>query len=525
MLKKLLPLTVFLLISPIIFAAANKTTTATKPTYTLNTLPTEYAFNFQSVSMPGGQSNMGLVGISYLFDPMPWLYAGFSGYGAVSGDQGGLFVLGLTAGVHHKIIGNVWGNAGFFIGGGGGHSSEVGGGLMIRPDIGLAYDFGKFKLGVDYTKVKFPDSDIDSNQFGLTLNIPTDILYGDPSYNYNKINKLNQIDLSRINHLFFEKNYIAIIEQTYFQRSSAKNNYNQVTDSPLSLVGAEVGHYFNDNVFFFVKLAGAFAGDNNGYMDVLGGLGYRYYLSQKLSVNGRLAAGAGGGGNTRVGGGILVEPSVGLQYQFLPYLGAEISGGYLKAVSDDFGAATLNFKLIYSMMTAEESNKASSQKLFGPYSFRTWRFRFTNQTYLNPQRTNGIDGNINLFTVKADSMITKYIYMTGQAAGAYSGDAGGYATGMVGLGAQTKMFLKDHLNASAELLVGAGGGGSMDVGGGALVQPVVNLNYYFNHYIGVQASVGRIISPRKNLSSTTIDIGFIWQFSTLQQDSTAKPTE
>src|SRR3990167_5748101 len=95
-----------------------------------------FRFSFDDVHMPMGLANTGLVGINYFAEITPLVYGGIGGYGSVTGTQGGLFVLGFAGGVHKEFFPHWWADAGLFVGGGGGRSSYVGGGLMLRPSLG-----------------------------------------------------------------------------------------------------------------------------------------------------------------------------------------------------------------------------------------------------------------------------------------------------------------------------------------------------------------------------------------------------
>ncbi len=86
---------------------------------------------------------------------------------------------------------------------------------------------------------------------------------------------------------------------------------------------------------------------------------------------------------------------------------------------------------------------------------------------------------------------------------------------MVGIGIQCKAIFDDHLKANAELLIGAGGGGHLAVGEGALMQLMVGLTYNFNHYIGMQMSVGKVFALKQDLNNTVIDVGFVFNFAML----------
>ena len=54
-------------------------------------------------------------------------------------------------------------------------------------------------------------------------------------------------------------------------------------------------------------------------------------------------------------------------------------------------------------------------------------------------------------------LLSLFLFLPGEAAAAYEGDAGGYATGLLGAG--YRQMLSDRLSIRAELLAGPAGGG------------------------------------------------------------------
>ena len=129
-------------------------------------------FSFEEIDMPDAGEQMGLYSIGAYDQLNPWLYGGITLYGAATGSRGGFFTGGYTLGVEHQLIDNLNIDAGGYVGAGGGGAAAQGGGLMIRPHIGLKYDFGSSSLGLNYSYVDFPNGDISSDAIALSLDIP-----------------------------------------------------------------------------------------------------------------------------------------------------------------------------------------------------------------------------------------------------------------------------------------------------------------------------------------------------------------
>lgn len=496
-------------------------TSASQPPFTLQTLPGFFRFTFDNISMPENIEDTGLVGMNYLAELAPSIYGGVGGYGSVTGTQGGLFILGFEGGLHHEFARNWWLDAGLFVGGGGGRSSLVGGGLMLRPHVGIAYAWRGIRFGLNYSYVDFPDGKIQSKQIGIGLDVPFDFDYLTPSdHSLGCIyHDLSLFNLANSDFIAFHRNDFALLLQAYYQHSGTRNINGDVQDGRISLVGAEFDHYLSDNWFWWMKAAGAFHGIPNGYMDILGGFGYHWELGPYgIALVPQLGIGAGGGGMVDSGGGFLVNPALGLEWSLTRSFAARISSGYLWSPKGQFGAVPVTAEIIYHLDVASAS-KTPPTDLSGLYEVQGWRIELFNQTYLHPQRAyNAKTSAINLVALQIDQLFTNYFFLSYQAAFAYSGfHAGGYATGMIGAGLQTPHFFRDQFQLFTEFLVGAGGGGGLAIAGGALIEPVVGVRYSFTPTIGVQASVGQLKSWSDNLSTPAINVGLSIRFDTLNQ--------
>lgn len=481
--------------------------------------PGFFRANFDSVKMPNNIQNMGLLGVSYLAELNPYFYTGIGTYGSITGTQGGLFVLGAEGGLHYQFAQNWWADAGMFIGGGGGRSSLVGGGLMLRPHAGIEYDFDYARVGLHYSYISFPSGKIRSKQFGIDFDIPFDFYYVHPcDYRCGILNYFD-IKLPCGEFLDFDKNDVGILLQAYYQDKNTKNVAGQIQNGTVGLVGAELDHYFTRNAFWYLKGAGALHGIPNGYMDILGGLGYHWSWScspNAIALVPQLGIGAGGGGNVDTGGGVLVQPQLGVEIPITSNFAARVSGGYLWSPKGQMRSYTLTGTLLYHLNIATGSCSPPCV-LARCFNIQGWRVHWFNQTYVQPQRTSfSYRTPINLFALQIDQMFSPYIFLSYQGSFAYSGQhAGGYATGMIGPGIQSDEFCNQRIRAFAEILGGAGGGGNLAMGGGALIEPVVGLHFAINPCMGLQASVGQVKAVNHNLNTPVVNVGVTFSFGTL----------
>lgn len=485
----------------------------------LHQLPGLFRFSFDNLSMPNDAESMGLLGVNYFGDVTPYIYGGMGGYGSVLGSQGGLFVLGAEGGLHHEFASHWWGDAGLFVGGGGGKSSLVGGGLMVRPHIGITYDWQWARLGLHYSYINFPSGKIHSQQVGLDLDIPTDFYYLYPQQVKFTLYNLTDFQLPCGKYLDFQRNEFAILLQAYRQRHGTKNTDDQVQDGTIGLVGFEFDHYFIDHTFWWLKASGAFSGIPHGYMDALAGLGYHWSLgSYGIALVSQLGVGAGGGGQVETGGGLLVNPQIGIESPAISGFSARVSSGYIWATKGDFRAVPITGELLYHLDVATGSDVPKNY-FASRYSIQGWRIQLLNQTYFHPQRSGrSKNSSINLVAVQIDQLFTPLFFLSYQGAFAYRGDhAGGFATGMIGPGIQSPELFNRHIQLFSEVLIGAGGGGGLALGGGSLIEPLAGVRYVWTPRVGLQASVSEIKALRDDLRTPALSVGLTISFDTLNR--------
>ena len=240
--------------------------------------------SFENITLPDGE-NMGLVGINYLLHPNKYFYYGLGVYGAATGDRGGFFTGGFTLGAKYDIYKNIYIDSGVFLGGGGGASADgQGGGLMFKAYSGLLVDFGNYSLGANYSYIKFPNGNIDSQQIGLIADIKFTTTLSDDTLDLDSLYKYN---------FSSNKDYIIATYQTYFPNSDTKTRSGILRTQNIDLVGVEYGIHTHPNFVTYLESAGAFSGAN-GYMEVLAGAAYARKLSRDIEILAKGSLGLGG---------------------------------------------------------------------------------------------------------------------------------------------------------------------------------------------------------------------------------------
>lgn len=467
---------------------------------------------FETLELPE-KEKMGLLGGSFLYDATDWLAIGGSSYGAVTGERGGFITLGLTAELRKKLTDNAEINTGIFLGAGGGRGGYTlqGGGLMLRYHLGGQYttqDWGNLGAGVSY--VEFPNGNIDSFQPYISYEYPFETLLTSGWLPDHRAK--NSV-----------KNPLSTTEQEF---STVYTHYDVPTDvladdgnpqhKKVELTGVEWIRYLNKNLFIKIESAGAMGGESNGYMQLLLGGGGRVKLLDNTALKLAAAAGYAGGGNIATGGGVLLNATASLQQYLGKHWFGEIAAGYTQAPDGDFEATILQAKLGYRFHTPDASNILSKATL-ATLNPSKLRIRTVHQTYTKAAtgwRNHHADENVNLLGFQLDNFLNDNVYLSGQGIAAYQGNAGGYMTGLVGGGVHLPLLNIDSpLYLELETLIGAAGGGGLDVAGGLVYQGNVNLGYHLSETYSVIGTCGYMSAPKGNFRAYVIGASLAYRFN------------
>lgn len=455
----------------------------------------------------GPSETMGLAGVHYLVNTHPGWYVGASGFGALEGERGGFFTAGFTVGTGMRFASKWLLDAGLFVGGGGGGSAPQGGGLMLRPHVGISHDVASALLGVGVSHVEFPDGGIGNTQLVLTLGIPFDVYYGRASDAGKIIDRRDLVGLA-LKHSEWLATY-----GEYRPGDKARTTEGDVMNAMLGHIGFEYRRYTDARRYYFIETAGAMAGESDGYGELLAGVGYRIPLTdRRLYFTTGLAAGGAGGGRVDTGGGLVGKVRVGLDYIFTSALKLGLEGGRITSAGS-FDANFYNLSLGYRLGDIGASARDKDSRILEDVRLAKWRFAAVHHTNLNAARKSASARDLSMLGLKIEKFLTDSVYLTGQAYGAYAGGAGGYAIGLIGAGQEIPLRKDGRLSFNAELAIGAAGGGGMDTGGGMTVQPVAGLAWRFDRQLAARLEAGRVIASDGRLNSNLIGLGLTYEFS------------
>lgn len=466
---------------------------------------------FEELELPGGEG-MGFVGGTFLFDLSENLAYGLASYGALTGERGGFITLGFSYEYTKKLVDALSLSSGFFVGAGGGRGGFTlqGGGLMLRPHLGLQINAGLWgNLGLGLSHVRFPNGSVRSSQAYFAYEYPFSTLIASAWREKQKSNGNSNPQLPSAERAF------AAVYRTYFVPDGVLTDGGSLQHKTINLMGVEWHYYLDENIFLKLETEGAMGGRSNGYMQIFMGGGYRWWLTRRNQVKIETQLGVAGGGTVATGGGLLADVSLGYQQYVTDrfYLGA--SGGYVNAPDGDFRATSLSLKLGYDYgvpLVPKGSVKYASLASYAP---KHLRLRTTQQSYLKARadwRNHHVNRNVNLLGLQGDYFIRKNVYLSGQGIAAYEGQAGGYMTGLWGVGYHLPLF-RSALFLDLEGLVGAAGGGGLDVAGGLVWQTNAGIGLQLSDQFSLIASTGYMSAPKGNFRAKVLGLALAYRFT------------
>jgi hypothetical protein len=436
---------------------------------------------------------MGLVGLSYLVQVHEGLCLGPAVYGAASGQRGGFFTIGAEAALCTRVYGPLNVVAGLYAGGGGGAAAPVGGGLMLRPHVDLLWDFGPLRAGVSWSKVYFPNGDIDSDQVGLIVDLPM-------SFGYGQAGRGSPASWSgRRGGMGFDR--ILAVVGMYAPRGDTPGISGSPLPSHIGYVGARAEAQLGPALYLGLEANGAASGGVDGYAEILGTLGAELPLGDSgFRLGGRLAFGMGGGGDVPTGGGLLGKAAVDLSVPLTRDLSLGLEAGWASAPQGDFSAPFASLALRWALDPLPG---------VAPVPVRQeWSAGV--EMYTDAARKDGSSQSMQNLSFKYTRFVGETLYLTGQVQSAYQGNAGAYTAGLFGVGGQWRF--EPGLLAAAEMLAGAAGGGGVDTGGGAIVKPMGYIGAQLTKPLSLRLGAGWIKAVNGELSSPVVDLTLTFAF-------------
>ena len=468
-------------------------------------------FSYEALQLPNNET-MGLVGGNYLFGLNKNIYTGLGVYGAVKGIRGGFFTGGFDIGWRHSFSNYFFVDINGFVGGGGGGSAPQGGGLMLRSAFNVGMSINRYSFGIGYSYIDFPNGDISSQQIAINTR------YSFRSFHFSgwNVNSTDQNLLDKLKkYSILSPGQFSLQLTSYFPHNSRGVSKKEF-DNHLEILGIRWRNQINKNLWLEFETGGAMLGNIDGFAQVFSGLSYENYFNNKIYGNVGFLIGAAGGGDVNSGGGLVYRTFTGIGYHLNKKWSVATQLAWTAALESQFKAKTASLNVTYhykNLIPSTNETSFNDQHISKNIHWRKYRIRpgFQRYSYYSGSGRkfeNAKNLDVNLVNLKLDSFINSKYYLTGQALGAFSGNAGGYAVGLVGPGCQINRYF------SAELLGGVAGGGGIAVGSGQIVQPMFNFLYPFDAQWEIEGSVGYILAVNDDLSAVVTNLAINYRFRT-----------
>ena len=429
--------------------------------------------SYESITTPA-KNPMGLMGVHYELNNFfhPKAYLGIGGYGAITGDYGGFFTAGITPGIRLTQFKPFIFDIGLFIGGGGGASAFPGDGEMIRAHSYIGYTLTNSKLWLGITKQQISHTTIDPTiTFGYSSSISFFVNSKSKKTRYNPI-KLNTLTKSPFS--------ISPSTTTYLPTSQNQGRNSTLINNKITLLSLDINKQWHKNWLGIFSLSGANSAPADGFGAIFIGTGYNYNFS-KIQLIPQLKLGMAGGGNINTGGGLLIHPQLQLNYKLNQSFSLATTLGYIRAPSGTFetwqSSLGIKYNALLNKSTSKKIHKNISITKKSPYTF-SWFIE--NKTTLPKKnivlKTNkAYENQIQFFGCGLSLPITNYLNGILSTYWAYDGEVGAYAEGDFGLHFHKTLLPK--LTLGIELLIGAAGGGGINVNNGTIHQETLTLSY------------------------------------------------
>lgn len=263
------------------------------------------------------------------------------------------------------------------------------------------------------------------------------------------------------------------------------------------------------NFYLSLNSYSAIVGKRPGLITFGTGLGYLQPLfNSPLALDAGIYVGGGGGADAPDGGGLITRGHVNLNYRIK---NVSVFGGYSRL---DFPTGAMGshqvhvglalssvFRTAHPVLNRVSAQPASSETV------QTEKERFI----VSPFRAtiagqNYLGGDIYLLGVELDQFFHQHWYAALKLHGAVAGGIDGYMSYLVGLGYEYPL-LRDRLLFNTQLVAGPSGGGTVNTGGGGIVQGSLGLRAGLGSSYDLKAGLGYTYSPRGTFHGTFLEVG------------------
>jgi hypothetical protein len=473
-----------------------------------DTRPATVEVSYTPQAMPDGGRSAWL-GTSWLVAVDDNWGVGPTMLATAKGDYGGIFVFAATAQRRWRLGANTHLATSLTLGAGGGLSTaqlRFGGGFMVRPEIALRQEFGPWYLSGGVAHTRFPTGNVKGTQWTVGVGRMDDFRAFRPS------------DAGRTGRTFarggvgFDE--IALSGGFYSPTGNSAKRDGIALNQRLGRAGADARQYVAPDMWWGIEGAGAAKGGIDGYMEALVNGGRDWVLGHpNLRLGLQAGLGLGGGGGVDTGSGWLLRAGPTLRWITPWGPSLRLDANRTHAVDGRFSANETRLSLVLPLEGRRSVDGNGTDREDGTVVVQTLAAGVHHLS--NVRFKDGSREGVTNAVLSLSRELTPTFYGTAQANAAAGGKAGAYAVGLFGLGAQSPLWA-GHWRAGAEALVGAAGGGGIAVGGGAVGQGELWLQYEgagARERLRVRAGLGQFRTLRGSAQSApmvSLSVGYAY---------------
>jgi hypothetical protein len=262
---------------------------------------------------------------------------------------------------------------------------------------------------------------------------------------------------------------------------------------------------------------GAYAGvwgDRGGYLALGVEGGWRLPLVNGWAFETGMFVGGGGSDFGDDGSGLMLRPHVALEAPLNRAWAWRMEVAYAASPGGDLNGLQLALGFSGTRQFLTSGYSAFELDPLAPTELNRTPLRLEpSLLYFDPSSgTRRSFGQANSFTmlgVRTHHALGRNVYLPIEYAAAVGGDAGGYRQFMFGIGEWGPRFTP-HVWGVKEVLVGAGGGGGYDTGGGALVQVNAGLEFPLKNDWSASIKGGYLTAIDGNFDGWTLQAAASW---------------
>lgn len=480
-------------------------------------VPVWVSVSTERVDVRDGQ-HMGLIGLSYEREFGPDWRGGMAVYGASTGNRGGFFGWGLSV-ARQARWGDWHAEGGLFVGGGGGSPPWVGSGLMLRPYVELGYRIAPpLTLGLGWSQVRFPDGKVSSTQPQMALRWQMDSRLGQAAMADTPAPVAGDSKPVDVEFVGIGGQY----QMSQSPRRSGLGDHGHLRYGGLAYRrGLAVGSVAGAQPYAVLTTLGAVAGGYDGFAELTGGLGMKWPLAPQWALRAEAAVGSAGAGATvDTGGGFIHKLGAAVEWRPWPAWSVGLHGGLVRS-RGPFQARELRVALAWHQQEFEsigsgavDASAGSSNPPAGRWV--PWAVAASLQHFSCMQRDSGTARAAQILGLQLERGLDENWHLLARAGTGVGGQAGGYATGQLGVGWLTAPWRESASRVGMQASLGAAGGGGVQVSGGLFGEAQLLARLPLASDWALQFGAGQFKSARGPLSSPFVGVGVVSTFSRLQ---------